>query len=75
LVGKYKEMEMLGQSSCWLKDSAGMDLKGRRRELEGRMRSEFIAVVIAKVTVLWTGFIWVMTGTRWGIDVNIIVIH
>lgn len=68
-------MEMLGKSSCWWEDNVGMDLKGRRRELEGRMRSEIIAVVIAKVTVLWTGFIWVMTGTSWGIDVNIIVVH
>lgn len=51
-----------------------MDLKGRRRELEGRMGSEIIAVVIANVTVLWTGFMWIMTGTRWGMDVNIIVV-
>jgi hypothetical protein len=70
LVGKYEEMEMLGKSSCW-EDNVGKDLKGRRRELERRMRSEIIAVVIAKVTVLWTGFIWVMTGTCWGIAVNL----
>jgi hypothetical protein len=52
-----------------------MGLTGRRHELWRRVGSEIIAVVIAKVTGLWIGFVWVMTGTRWGIDVNIIVIH
>ena len=66
---------MLGKSGCWWEDKVGMDLKGRWRELWRRMRSEIIAVVIAKVTGLWIGFMWVMTGTRWGIDVNTIVIH
>jgi hypothetical protein len=75
LVGKSEETEMLGKSSCWWEDNVGMDLEGRRRELERRMRCEIIAVVIAKVSVLWTAFIWVMTGTSWGIDVNVIVIH
>jgi len=58
-----------------LRFKVGMGLTGRRHELWRRVGSEIIAVVIAKVTGLWIGFVWVMTGTRWGIDVNIIVIH